>query len=428
MTTWVDYDGNIWTFGGIGFERKYSLAVTLNSLWHHKTTTGIWEVYLGENSKNKPLPRSQAASCGIHNKFFVVFGGCSDHMKALDDLWLFNIQGKNWTKIERHTSTLYPRARSKAAYWCYNGVMWVYGGKNTIGEPLNDFWKLDLLTLTWEKISTTNNQTPNNRYGAITWTVLDDLYLYGGYTVSNFENHSNLLRGMSSDLWVFSVKSQSWNKLTGSNSIETASHRSIHVASKKNTPGCLADAASWTDDNGNLWMYGGFGCGLHVSSADEFYASAKLLPDILQYKVNGDVWIWHGNNTNQHGVASYGQKGQPSSRNFPSIRASAIAWNFNGTANLLGGIGHDRKGKDSYLNDLWSYGVQDSSDDALLHWKYPIKLPTSIYNSFTVLCVCVLLLVFIFVLVRHRRKNVPGKKKDKGRYKYTTLTEGDQQL
>ncbi|RDD40100.1 Tip elongation aberrant protein 3 [Trichoplax sp. H2] len=425
-TSWTNYDGNIWLFGGTGFERKSDSASQLNSLWHYSATTGNWEVYLGDRSKNTPKPRSRAASCGIHNKLFVIFGGFSGQMKALDDLWLFSIQDKNWTKIKQRPKS-YPKARSNAAYWCYNGVMWVYGGRNTIGEPFDDFWKLDLLTLTWKKLSIKNHQTPGSRYGVITWTVLDNLYLYGGHTGSDFEGHAHLLRGMSSDLWAFSVKSQNWIKLAGSKGIKSAQHGAIHVANKKNAPGCLADAASWTDNKGNLWMYGGAGCGSYVASTDRLYEPAKLLSNIWQYKVNDDVWIWHGNNTNKHGIASYGQKGQPSARNFPSIRAGAAAWSFNGTANLFGGIGHDRDGKDGYLNDMWLYGIKESADDTLLHWKYPFKVPTSMYNSFTILCVGVLLLVFIYALVRYRRNGPGAKKKDKRRYRYTTLAEGDQE-
>jgi len=97
----------------------------------------------------------------------------------------------------------------------------------------------------------------------------------------------------------------------GSNS--TSSQYGVYgtkgVSASTNMPGSRYGAASWTDRNGDFWVFGGHG-----------YASGGLgdLNDL--WKWDGSDWTWIGGSSSINQFGNYGTKGVSSSSNWPGSR------------------------------------------------------------------------------------------------------------
>jgi hypothetical protein len=108
------------------------------------------------------------------------------------------------------------------------------------------------------------------------------------------------------------------------------------------TPNARDGAVTWTDNGGNLVLFGGrCSCG-------------SFLNDIWSYNPVAKAWTQFSVGT---GNAVYGTKGTPAAANHPGPRWGATG-RFNATTNtfwLFGGFGSDSAATLGLLNDLWSY-------------------------------------------------------------------------
>jgi N-acetylneuraminic acid mutarotase len=131
----------------------------------------------------------------------------------------------------------------------------------------------------------------------------------------------------------------------------------MRTPASSNIPSGRAFAASWTGSNGNLWLFGGFGA--------DSVGNAGDLNDLWEFSPSLGQWAWMsgnstmpctalGNCTTRPGV--YGTKGTPAASNTPGSRESPAAWTDKaGHLWLFGGDGKDAAGNYGYLNDLWEF-------------------------------------------------------------------------
>lgn len=131
---------------------------------------------------------------------------------------------------------------------------------------------------------------------------------------------------------------------------------SIGVPAEGNIPGARQEAVSWTDKNGNLWLFGGWG--------NDAVGSNGFLNDLWEYSPSTGMWRWvSGSNTIPVScgglctqVGSYGAMGVPSSGNIPGGREGAVGWtDSNGNLWLFGGYSFDMGGNYGKFNDLWEF-------------------------------------------------------------------------
>ena len=123
--------------------------------------------------------------------------------------------------------------------------------------------------------------------------------------------------------------------------------------SAANIPGGRLGAVSWTDKDGNFWLFGGAG----LDSAETF----GFLNDLWEFNPSTKEWTWvSGSNTiaafngGQPGI--YGQQGTPAATNTPGGRSGALgSTDANGNLWLFGGAGFDAAGTNGNLNDLWEF-------------------------------------------------------------------------
>ena len=114
------------------------------------------------------------------------------------------------------------------------------------------------------------------------------------------------------------------------------------------TPGAREGAVSWTDDMGDLWLFGGWGYGSTGSSG--------YLNDLWRYDPGTDEWTWMKGASTINQWGTYGTQGTPAAANTPGARRGPVSWtDGSGGLWLFGGEGLSGTGTWVALNDLWLY-------------------------------------------------------------------------
>jgi N-acetylneuraminic acid mutarotase len=144
-----------------------------------------------------------------------------------------------------------------------------------------------------------------------------------------------------------------WVGGTNLNTVGTGagSYGKVGVAAASNLPGVRnLGPVSWTDANGNLWLFGGSGIDSTGASGD--------LNDLWKYNISSGQWTWVSGSNTAGATGSYGVLNTPASSNVPGARDGAISWiDSSGNLWLFGGEFTPSGGSTVYFNDLWEYSV-----------------------------------------------------------------------
>lgn len=271
-----------------------------------------------------------------------------------------------------------PGYRSNSTSWTdSSGNLWFFGGNGapngTTGSSLhfNDLWEFSPSTNQWTWISGYDNtvggvygtlgvpaagNVPGARENAMGWADSSgNLWLFGGWGYDSAETF-----GVLNDLWKFNPTTNQWTWMSGSSTVPNASdtcqpgvYGTLGVASAGNVPGGRQYAASWTDANGNFWLFGGPGC--------DSAGTQALLNDLWKFNPSTSQWAWMGGSskalyTSYGSPGVYGTRGVASAANVPGGRWVSGGWT-DSSSNLwlFGGEGYDSVGARGYLNDLWKF-------------------------------------------------------------------------
>lgn len=308
LSSWIDLSGNLWLFGGMGYDST-GLSSYLNDLWKFDGTRWTWVsgdttgnqagVYGTRGvaaDANKPGARYRQVSWTDSSGNFLFFGG--DYSNApLSDQWKFD--GARWTWVSGDTIP---------------GVSGVYGTKGVAAD--------------------TNN--PGGHKSSVSWTdASGNRWLFGGGWP-----------GSQNDLWKFDGVRWTW--VSGDNSAgQCGVYGTKGVSADANKPGGRGAPISWIDASGNLWLFGGNGSGSTASPVGG-------LNDL--WKFDGVRWTWVSGDTsiNQFGV--YGTKGAAADANKPGSRWGSVSWiDSAGDLWLFGGVGYDASLNYIFFNDLWKF-------------------------------------------------------------------------
>jgi hypothetical protein len=117
------------------------------------------------------------------------------------------------------------------------------------------------------------------------------------------------------------------------------------VADPMNQPPGLYEAVSWTDLDGNFWLFGGVGF--------------STFGDLWKYDVATGNWTWMKGTGLGAAGAIYGTQGVPNANNRPGSRAyGSIGWtDSTGNLWLFGGWGYDGVGGYGPMCDVWKYEI-----------------------------------------------------------------------
>lgn len=418
--TWTDHKGNLWLFGGYGTDTTgewrflndlWEFNPSSNEwTWisGSSTVTGFWGqagVYgtLGQpGTANAPGGRFGATGWADSNGNLWLFGGWGCESGAINgfpdtcyynDLWEFNPTAGTWSwmggsnttdqsgvygSLGKAATTNIPGSRDNAVSWTDSqGNFWLFGGygydsAGTLGY-LNDLWEFSISANEWTWIGGSDvagskgvggalampsgSNVPGSRSGSVGWTdAKGNLWLLGGYGVD-----SNGETGYLNDLWQFNPSTQDWTWVNGSNTVsgfggQPGVYATWMTPASSNMPGGRQYATGWTDQVGNLWLFGGYG----YDSA----ANAGYMNDLWEYNPSTNEWAWTGGNETlverQNGELGlpgvYGSQNTPSLSNTPGGREGAVSWaDSRGNLWLLGGYGFDSNGVLGFFNDVWEF-------------------------------------------------------------------------
>ena len=104
--------------------------------------------------------------------------------------------------------------------------------------------------------------TPGSREGGATWKDSTGCFWVFGGNGQDFLNNNGLLN----DLWKYNPATNQWTWIKGDQIInQLGTYGSLAAPNATNKPGARQTPCTWTDANGNFWMFGGWGYGANAS-------------------------------------------------------------------------------------------------------------------------------------------------------------------
>ncbi len=216
------------------------------------------------------------------------------------------------------TSSLF--AQSGIWTWMHgsNTTSLAIGNYGTIGVP-----------------SPTND--PPGRYQAAYWTDLQgNFWIFGGVYNSDQLN----------DLWKYDVSTNTWTWVGGPQYLTstTGIYGTKGVPSSTTWPGGTGWGANcWTDHNGDLWLFGGYGY--------DATGSVGALNDLWRYNIATNQWTWMSGSGAVASVGNFGTIGVPAASNLPP------------------GLDETKSSYVDLIGNLWMFG--GSNYNAM--WRYNIS-------------------------------------------------------
>lgn len=398
---WTDSRGRLWMFGGYGVGTVEG-TYYLDDLWQFDPIGGTWTWVTGSDSllntngvygvkgqaspDNNPGARNSSTSWTDSRGRLWMFGGGGYSINGfgfLNDLWRFDIQDRTWTWVSgtnvNYSQGIYgtpgvasvnntPGSRYGATSWTDSqGRLWLFGGigRSSNGDGFfNDLWRFDPDKGTWTWVSGSNRINASSTYGikgqpsisnspggrseSISWIDRDgSFWMFGGSGTA----------GVFNDLWHFDPEKMTWTWVSGSN---TAFSQGVYgtqrQASINNFPGAREKALGWTDTQGRLWLFGGFGSGNNYG----------YLNDLWLYDPAFGTWTWVSGSSTPNEFGQYEVQGEVSAKNGPGARFESLSWTDNlGRLWMFGGYGYYGAGATDYLNDLWRFDPKLTSSASI---------------------------------------------------------------
>jgi hypothetical protein len=329
------------------------------------------------SAQNLPTARYFASCVTRSNGSLLLFGGWviaqgKVPVGNMNDLWTYSNGEWTWLggsdtygsmgsygTVGVASKQNWPPARSDAASWMDNqGNFWVFSGGGSTGD-FDDLWKYSNGEWTWMGGSNQQSDSsisifgmqgvpspsnlPGGRFSSQTWVDSQgNLWLYGGFGTSSQGFPSPM-----GDMWRYSNGEWAWVSGDPRNP-QPPSYGTQGVAAPTNSPGARYDAMTWTDSQGNFWLFGG----ISVNAANGAWVYSNDL-----WKYSNSEWTWLGGTNTASLPPVYGTLNTPSPTNQIGARKDSVTWiDSSGNLWLFGGYGLDTTGQNlGFLNDLWRY-------------------------------------------------------------------------
>jgi N-acetylneuraminic acid mutarotase len=316
---WADAAGNIWIYGGFGYDATGNLGY-LNDLWEFNNTDLAWIWVSGS---------STASPTGVY--------------------------GTQGTAAPGNA----PGGRYYQSGWMdASGNFWIFGGLGLAASTaggLNDLWKYNPTTGLWTWVSGSNSANSPGSYGtqgvAAASNMAPARYAQGGAAdqSGNFWVYGGRgTGGLMNDLWKYSTSTGLWTWVSGSASANAAGvYGSQGVGAASNVPGARITSI-WVDASGDIWLFGGSG---YDGSGND-----NNLNDVWEYNPNIGQWTWVDGSNTVNSAGSYGTKGTATTSNQPPARQLYASWvDSAGNFWVMGGV-NNAAGNNLY-NDVWEYNT-----------------------------------------------------------------------
>lgn len=195
-----------------------------------------------------------------------------------------------------------------------------------------------------------------NAGGSTTFTVTAN----AGYVVNGVTGCGGSLSGgtyttgvVNASCIVTASFSAAFTWVSGSKTTDaTGNYGTQGVAAASNVPGSRDGGATWTDANGNLWLFGGFAGYANAINT----ATGNFMNDLWEYSPSSGEWTWVGGSSTACSNGVHGTEGVAAAANVPGARSATVPWtDSSGNVWLFGGGGCDSTGTFIFYNDLWRF-------------------------------------------------------------------------
>ena len=113
----------------------------------------------------------------------------------------------------------------------------------------------------------------------------------------------------------------------GSYCQQPGTYGALGVAAAANVPSGRSNAASWIDNHGNLWLFGGQNYDPASLSDGNFQIdNSGFLNDLWEFSPASQQWTWVGGGSGENQSGVYGTLGMAAATNFPGARSGAASW------------------------------------------------------------------------------------------------------
>jgi len=329
---WTDHYGNLWLFGGYGYDSTDKQGF-LNDLWEYSSSTQEWTWVSGSKAANStgvcgtqgvasvtnvPSAREGEDAGGVlpgwtdNDGNFWLFGGdngdSAGRYEFLNDLWEYSPASGMWT--------------------------WVTGSKTANGRGVYGT----------QKVAEAGN-TPSARQSAQAWKDKSgNFWLHGGFAPDVTCSAGVKFQCLDSpEMWEFNPVTKIWAWISGKDSADTPPvYDTQGVASNASNPSGREMAATWVDQKGNFWLFSGYA----IDGQDDVGPD-----DLWMYSTTATQWTWVGGSASAAATGVYGAFGVPSASNWPEsqgIQGASATWvDAHGNFWLFSGSFNP--------NDLWVY-------------------------------------------------------------------------
>jgi hypothetical protein len=230
-----------------------------------------------------------------------------------------------------------------------NGNLWLYGGVSSNYINYGDLWKFDPVINEWTWMKGTGTLSAPANYGTLgVPSASNEPGERGWGTASWVDNQGNFWMfggavsgGSAADLWRYEPSTNNWTWMKGPQGTGSAgNYGTLGVSDPANFPASRYEcAATWTDNSGDLWLFGGYD-----------FNSGKN--DLWRYNISSNEWTWMKGSQGTGAPNVYGVQGVEDPANTPGGRAIYSHWkDLNGNFWIFGGT--DFSVND--YNDLWRY-------------------------------------------------------------------------
>jgi N-acetylneuraminic acid mutarotase len=229
---WTTSSGDVWLFGGLGYDESSTTEGSLSDLWVYRA--GQWAWMGGPkliNQKGVYGTQSIAAVGNIPGARF----GAYNWTDTSGNLWLFGGCAYDSTGNNSVINDL----------WEYSGGQWTWVGGSAVGNQRGIYGTQGAASA---------NNTPGARQSGVAWVdAAGNAWIFGGNGPYAPNAAGNL-----NDLWKYSGGQWTW--VSGSSvGNQTSTFGNKGSLAPGNTPGGRLFLTRWIDPQSNLWLFGGFG-------------------------------------------------------------------------------------------------------------------------------------------------------------------------
>lgn len=232
----------------------------------------------------------------------------------------------------------WPKAIYSGCEWTdKTGNFWFYGGNN----GMSDLFKYDPTAGTWTWVKGPGTTGQAKVYGVKGVPAAANTPASRTQEIPTWTDNSGNLWLYGGDMWRYTIGSNMWTWMAGAQgTTSSATYGSVKTFSATSTPGTRTEATcTWVDGSGFMWLFGG--------------GQSGRKNDLWKYDPSTNQWAWWGGPTGTNNVGNYGVKGVAAASNWPPARYSYLNWYDPNTGKmyLYGGYGHTGKP----MADLWMY-------------------------------------------------------------------------